>query len=279
MSGWTRRPRTLAAIAAGSLLLSGMVTGAGPAKAVSSAHASFKVPYTISSSITPESYCDNTGPHLTFSSVLTLGDHGAQVSLTQNVNHQWVTTGALSLSLFDLDPTHTGDPYIAKQPPLGGVGGNAFMYFRDTAGVDHYLGRCVQDFGPGHDNGKGPFTNKGDADGYSDIVTKAIECSNRGTSLDLETTSGTDDFDGMLVLTNNFLALNGRTPHINDTDIAAKITLTLAKGPLVRKSPHFDGAGGNPKVTVQTGLLSKTAPFFTADSTPPAVDGVRCNKL
>src|SRR4051812_19679767 len=42
-----RHTRTMAGIGAGLALVIGTLTGAGPAKAVTSGHASFKVPYNI----------------------------------------------------------------------------------------------------------------------------------------------------------------------------------------------------------------------------------------
>jgi len=50
---------------------------------------------------------------------------------------------------FNFELTHpSGAIHFAKQPPLGGVGGNPLIYVRFESGAEHsdeiYLGRCVQ---------------------------------------------------------------------------------------------------------------------------------------
>ena len=235
-------------------------------------HATFNVPYKITTSVTPDSYCDNTGPHITFGSILELDGHTAQVTLTQNVNHSVQVVGSLALTLWNAnDPT--APPQIAKQPPLGGVGGNPYLYFLDdTSGDINYLGRCVQDFGPGQNNGKGPWKHSGNLGGFADLTVQSLICDNKGSSLQLGTSSGVGDATGHLLLTNQFRGLD--SVHLNKNDILASVGFTLASTPLKKGGGKFSGAGGNPNVSVETGTGLDP---FVGDGNGIGLG--RCNKL
>src|SRR5205814_2832446 len=148
-------------------------------------------------------------------------------------------------------------PTVVKSPHLGGAGGNVFMYLQDdTSGILYYLGRCVQDFKTGNDNGRGPFTNHGSLGGFTDVVATATTCSNKGSSLTIGTTSGTDNPTGHLILTNSFWDVSRPTPqHIDPTDIVANAVLTLVTTNKIPKQGNVNGPGGNPNVKEQSGEL------------------------
>jgi hypothetical protein len=80
----------------------------------------------------------------------------------------------------------------------------------------------------------------------------------------------------MLVLTNNYVDLNGATPHVSDDAIAASVTFDLAQTSWRKGGGRFDGIGGNPKIGIDFGTLDHG--IFTADPGSHQDLG-RCNKL
>ena len=258
-----------------------LVSWAAPAGATPAhVHVNFNVPVQITTSIDPTSYCDNTGPHITFSNILDIGDHWAQFTF-QNPpgNHSGTAYAQVVLALSQAD--NGGNPWIYKQPPLGGVGGNPFIYFEnDLDHTMHYLGRCVQDFGNGYDNPNARWTAKGDTGGWADLVVSTFGCSNKGGStLTFDGSNGENGATGKLMLTNSYLGDGMPEPVHHNDSILATLGLKFADpwSSGIPKQPPLGGAGGNPEIFIATGTYS---PWVNDGTYPdPGQDLGKCNQL
>src|SRR5262245_3975876 len=110
--------------------------------------ASYLMPMSINA-IVDESDCQNSpGPQITLGGEIRMGGLKARVIFSNNVKGTHTTT---VVSQYDVNLLIGGGSItIAKQPVLGGVGGNPFIYlqFHDGKGNDtseeFLLGRCVQ---------------------------------------------------------------------------------------------------------------------------------------
>ena len=110
--------------------------------------ASASIPVTLTANISALE-CSNTGSHIDFSGTLTTDTAvNAKIIFTNNAkgthtNDQFITAQLLPAGVSIEFP---------KQPSLGGVGGNPFIYlqFLDANGTpigsSDFLGRCVQNF-------------------------------------------------------------------------------------------------------------------------------------
>jgi hypothetical protein len=263
----------LVGVATGVAVLGLSIVVVAPAQATpGTASASFVVSGHADVNVTEDSWCDNAGPHITLAHTIAIGGGALQLTFKNNVKgtHTVQVVGAVTLSLLDTSGDST--PQIAKQPPLGGVGGNPFIYYRSPDGVNHYIGRCVQDGKIGHLN-HGRWSSDFGVNGFSTSTVQAVSCSNKGSSLNIGHTASTDGVDGTLVFSNSDLGLNPQ--HINDTDVAASWTFSLA-GSQIRKGQHngVPGPGGNPLVSTATGPTVGGVTVFGAPT-----DHGRCNKL
>jgi hypothetical protein len=242
-------------------------------------HVSFNVPISVTTQVDKSSSCDNTGPHITFKNFLLIGDHWLQFTF-QNAGGNHVAN-AYAQAVLDLSQAgNNGNPFIPKQPPLGGVGGNPFIYFADMNGVMHYLGRCVQDFGSGYDNPNSRWTANGSTSGWADFTVSTFGCSNKGgSSLSFDGTNGEGGASGKLVLTNSFLGDGMPYPqHVNNS-IAASVDLQFAPPWTggIPKQPPLGGAGGNPEIFAATGNYS---PWVNDGTYPdPGLFLGKCNQL
>jgi hypothetical protein len=280
------RPRTkvgirrvrlaFATLAAASLVGSALVSSA-PAGAVgASLHSNYTIPGHARFEFT-EAWCDNTGPHITISSELDiLGDHSAQLTFKNNAKgtKSLSIVGEVVVDVFDTDGTELAQ--IAKQPPMGGVGGNPFIYFHPEGSENYYyLGRCVQDGKIRKALNTGPFAEDLDVSAFTNLFIQSLECTSKGSKLSVTSDSGTDDINGWLVFTNSDL---GRNPqHINDDEIAASVGMTLLQGlSNIRKGWGVGGAGGNPLIEVATGTGADVNSF---KEDGPGLQLGRCKNL
>jgi hypothetical protein len=114
--------------------------------------ANFVIPALATADITGGT-CDNTGSTISLSGELSLSGVNAQIIFRNNDNpvggpHQ--NDQAVKVSVV-LIPAGMSIEF-AKQPPLGGVGGNPWIYLEflsasgDPVSDNFLLGRCVQDF-------------------------------------------------------------------------------------------------------------------------------------
>jgi hypothetical protein len=284
-------------VAATALVALAVPAGATPA----SVKFTFSVPVSVTTSVDRHSYCDNTGPHITFASTLVVGDKWVQLTFQNSTNNPQHSALAYAQASLGLSQTGTdGNPTVYKQPPLGGAGGNPFIYFEqdvsgNNAGTTWYLGRCVQDFGNGYDNPNARFSASGSIAGFVALAAQSTSCSNKGSSLTISGTSGRNAVKGHLILTNSFWGDSMPTPqHIDNTDIVATLGLTLvspANGS-IPKQPPLGGPGGNPIIYAATGTYfaggnNTSGPMppntsYWAYDDPSAAPGTllgRCNQL
>jgi hypothetical protein len=276
--------RRLAGIGLGVALLAGLSSSAVPAQATpSSSHAEFSVPVSTAMWASEESWCDNTGPHITVRSVSDTGGAGLQLTFKNNVKGTH-TLQVVGSSAFTVLTPVTGEASIWKQPSMdnggttdGGVGGNPFMYIVDTAGDWHYIGRCVQDGKIGQIN-HGRFSATTNVGGFADATVRALTCSNKGSSLSIGTTAGAGSVSGYLVFTNSSFDVSvKRDPtHVNDdSGITASWGFSLSQSQVQKgQKDGVQGPGGNPLVSTATGATVNGVTTYGAPT-----DHGRCNKL
>jgi len=238
-------------------------------------HVSFTVPAHVDVSVSDDSWCDNKGPHITLNSTANVGGFAMELTFKNSVKGQKTlqTVGVGTLTL--VSATGNTNPQIWKQPPLGGAGGNPFMYYQDPTGANFYIGRCVQDGKIGHLN-HGRWSADFTVAGWSDAVVQAVSCSNKSSSLTIGTDSGTGGADGKLIFSNSDLGLNPQ--HINDSDVNASFTFSLINGNRIPKQGNLGGPGGNPLVNANFGTGTDVATFQPFDQNG-GTDLGRCNKL
>ncbi len=133
------------------------ITGSTTASSPLSVSRSFEqmVGATATSTVTG---CDNSpGPYITIEGGLRLGGLGTRMTFSNNVKgtHTYTDDAHVDLTVVPADGNNITIP---KQPVLGGVGGNPFIWIQLEDGNGHavtdevYLGRCVQGLvPPGHD--------------------------------------------------------------------------------------------------------------------------------
>ena len=210
-----------------------------------------------------ESDCDNThGPTIKMSGDITLGGIKMRLIFQNNLKGTHTTTvvGQSEVVLLPLGGTIT----LPKQPVLGGVGGNPYIYlqFNDGEGNDltdeFFLGRCVQGLS---------VTPDLLAAALAEADIHVENCSNKGGPY--ITIGGDITLSGLhakLIFRNN---VKGTHTAEADTDVAiilAGSTITIPKQPVL------GGVGGNPIISIQ---------FLNDDESvigSPVMLG-RCNQL
>ncbi len=191
-----------------------------------------------------EGCSNNPGPFIYLNGEITLGGVNAKLifSNNQRFTHTHEEDVVVDVVLLPEGESIT----FEKQPSLGGVGGNPWLYLRWTDGEGNgygrpqLLGRCVQ----------GLFAttaNLGLRSGASAAVGTG-GCNNSGgptISLDGELTIG--GLTAELIFTNN-----RKFTHVRSEDIVVGITIIPAGESIeFAKQPPLDGAGGNPHIFLQ----------------------------
>jgi len=267
----TSRSAVLVAATAALLAAQFVVSSADATQTVT---AKFTVPgHATVDVLSDQSWCDNTGPHITLSSSVSIGGFAMKMTFKNNVKgtHTYQTVGQAELTL--VSNTGSSSPQIAKQPPLGGVGGNPFIYYQDPGGANYYIGRCVQ-------NGKigvthGHFATNFDVGAFSALTVSTISCSNKGSSLAVGSDNGTGDVNGKLIFSNSDLGLNPQ--HINDSDVGAAWGFNLFGAQHIKKGGNVGGPGGNPLVGTDIGVGADVGSFVAFGGTHH--DYGRCNQI
>jgi len=196
-----------------------------------------------------ETGCDNSpGPQITLEGTIALGGLQVQLLFENNVKgtHQTVVTFEKTVELVPVGQ----EIVIPKQPVLGGVGGNPYIWLQfynanGDLGAPIFLGRCVQGLSIGQD-----FLNSAL---IASLVT-ASDCSNNP--------GPTITFSGGL----NLSGLNARFIFSNNvkgthTAYATADVTIIPEGTSVQipKQPVDGGSGGNPLIFIQ---------FLQGDGTP-----------
>ncbi|HXI33875.1 MAG TPA: hypothetical protein VNH63_07315 [Gemmatimonadales bacterium] len=230
----------------------------------------FSMPVTVHTS-TNMSTCDNSpGPYITISGGVALSGLGTRLAFTNNEKgtHTYTDQNSATLTVIPAGQSIT----IPKQPVLGGVGGNPFIWIqltddRDTPLTNEiYLGRCVQGVTKDVDaNFSLP------ANAVASIATEGCY-NNPGPTITL---SG--DFTlrpglgARMIFRNNDNPVGG--PHeFDDATVVRANLVPPGEDVSFPKQPVLGGVGGNPWIWFQ--FLSASG----ADLMDPALVG-RCVQL
>jgi hypothetical protein len=189
--------------------------------------------------------CDNSpGPYITISGAMTLGGLGGRLTFTNNVKgtHTYSTDTRVDVTVIP----NGGAITIPKQPVLGGVGGNPFIWiqFEDGNGApvsgEIFLGRCVQG-----------LTNTSSIDFASLAQALAnftvADCANSPgpyitLSGDMLVKSG---LSAVFIFSNNDNPVGG--PHRTTADAVVSVSLVSPGQDITfNKQPVLGGVGGNP---------------------------------
>jgi hypothetical protein len=251
-------------MAALGILALGLVT---PAQAQKQVSRSFAMPMKVDVMMSMTG-CENApGPQITMQGEISLGGLSIEMIFRNNVKgtHTYTVQNAVEVEAVAADSTMG----IPKQPVLGGIGGNPFIWIQIMDGDDNplsgeiFLGRCVQ----------GPFVAS--ADVAADVTAVAsftsLDCyNNTGPYITMEGAMSLDTgMKGRFIFRNNDNPVGG--PHV--TTRTADVTLAPA-GASMRfpKQPVLGGVGGNPLIYAE---------FLQGDGTPIGSEALlgRCVQL
>jgi hypothetical protein len=223
----------------------------------------YQMPVHVSCNVS-ESGCDNNpGPTITIGGEIRLGGLGANLILENNLKGTHSTTivdWATNIALVPLG----GPISIPKQPVLGGVGGNPYIYIQfydakgNALGDETLLGRCVQGL-----TVTGDFLN--DVAGATTV--SAADCNNKG--------GPTISLGGEIVLSGlkARIIFRNNVKGTHTAEMFTDVDLIIDGTPLtIPKQPVRGGVGGNPLVLIQ---------FLQGDGTvisDPILLG-RCSKI
>src|SRR5436305_581543 len=106
------------------------------------------IPVAIAADFSAYDCSNNPGPQITFSGGSVLGGYGVEMTFTNNMKgtHTFTDGNTVDLTVMPADEQIV----IPKQPVLGGVGGNPWIFAGFTGadgkalGDPTLLGRCVQ---------------------------------------------------------------------------------------------------------------------------------------
>ncbi len=209
---------------------------------------SFSMPVVLTASMGASECTNSTGPRITMEAEMALGGLGADIIFSNNAKgtHTYTDGMVVEAGLVGAGETMV----LPKQPVLGGVGGNPFMWVQitDEGGTpmtsEIFLGRCVQ----------GTFATQIP---LSLPVTAAAlistsDCSNNPgpyITLDGDMTIQ-PGLNARLIFRNNDNPVEG--PHGNVQGMAVEVGL-LPPGESIQfpKQPVLGGVGGNPWISVQ----------------------------
>ena len=239
-----------------------MLAAAQIARADRQISANFAMPVHVNA-IVDESGCMNhPGPQITMGGEIKLGGLKARVIFSNNRKgtHQVVV-----VSKFDVNLLIAGQSIeIPKQPVLGGVGGNPYIYlkFHDGKGNDLseevLLGRCVQGMNVTADLLQ-------EALAHANVHSEGCS-NNKGPFVTLDGDLVLGGLHARFIFRNN---VKGTHTAEDSRDVA--IVLEGSKI-VLPKQPSRGGVGGNPLISIQ---------FLHGDNTPIGEPIMldRCNKL
>ena len=200
---------------------------------------SVAVPSQAHATVTATDCTNAPGPFVTLNGELTLGGFGVELVFRNNVKgtHEHVEETSVELLVLGAGETIT----IPKQPVLGGVGGNPYIFVQLVDGSDNpltdevLLGRCVQ----GLDN----VDLLLGAPGLANTWLTELECSNSpGPYINVDGVLTMNGVKAKIIFRNN-------PQGTHETDVTTELTL-LASGTSFSfpKQPPLGGVGGNPYI-------------------------------
>jgi hypothetical protein len=246
-------PATLAVIALGL---------ASTAQADQTLTTSFAMPMTVNGTVDVTDCTNSGGPFVTLGGEISLG--GFKVKLIFKNNVQGTHTATVVSEREAILLPVGGSITIPKQPVLGGVGGNPYIYiqFNDGKGTnltdEIFLGRCVQGLAIS-----------------PELLSQVLAIT------DLEI-SGCSNHPGPFINVGGELTLSGlhatfifrnNVKGTHTAEVARDVTIVLEGSKItLPKQPVLGGVGGNPIICVQ----------FLQGNGDPIGDPIRlgrCNKL
>jgi hypothetical protein len=230
------------------------------------------VPAAVSMQLEVDGCSNHTGPYITISGGLSLGTIEAFLIFSNNRRGTHTHEEGAEV---DVSIDFGSDPYrFHKQPPMDGAGGNPwiFVHLRDAdgnyIGDEVLVGRCVNKV-------QGDILQLFDAIGDADFTVSG-SCDNsaadpegpsQGNHIEL---SGDITLDGLVA---DVFFRNQNRPDPQHEHVAEDKVVSVVISPdeeiAFPKSPHFDGAGGNPHIFLSIDDLLGTEDFYIA----------RCNDL
>src|SRR6266496_2509902 len=212
-----------------------------PAHAQKEVAKTFTMPVQVHAAVGFSDCSNSPGPQITLDGTIALGGLNVELIFRNNVKgtHTYVAEQTAEVVVVPAG----GTLVIPKQPPLGGVGGNPFIWvqFLDGDGYalspEIYLGRCVQ----------GPVNVDPDLAAYVEAVAnfEALDCSNNpGPYITVDCSmSFPKGVNAQLIFRNNANPVGGPHEAIRSAYVSiipAGFTLTIPKQPVL------GGVGGNP---------------------------------
>jgi len=230
-------------LAVSLLFLPGASAGTSP----QTVNQSFQLPLHLDLSATSTGCSNSPGPTITLSGDFALEGFGAEFIFRNNWDgtHTYKADSQVSAQLVPAGATMS----IPKQPVIGGVGGNPFIWIQlmDERGraltSEIYLGRCVQ----GSYKAEADFT-------LPAIATARMttsDCSNApGPYITLDGAMALSGINGKLIFRNNDNPVGG--PHQASEGMSTStVLLPLGHSIQFPKQPVLGGVGGNPWIWLQ----------------------------
>jgi len=207
------------------------------------ANTSLAIPASISVDLSTYDCSNHPGPQITFSGVTVLGGFGVELLFSNNVKgtHQYTVDNTVQLTEV---PAGT-EIVIPKQPVLGGVGGNPFIWVQflngdgTAASGEIFVGRCVQ----GADwHVTGPTSTLASASARYTVES----CSNSpGPFIHYEGDLSFSGLTARVIFRNNDNPVGG--PHTAEAPLTSDIVLIKpGLSYTFPKQPVLGGVGGNP---------------------------------
>jgi hypothetical protein len=207
-------------------------------------------------------WCDNTGSDINLVGDLTLDGLGLRVTLSNNVKgtHAVQASSVTDITVLSAESNQV----FQKAPAFGGIGGNPHAIFelRDSQGnvltndagqpLAYYLGRCVTGNQGASNTWSANIAEKFGIDGGLDSLVQALECSQKGSRLNVKAAGFNEGVNGVVILANQVNKQPGE-PGVHYAEVVAEAAVNLLgehghqKG-WWDKEDGIHGPGGNPLV-------------------------------
>ncbi|HYL65806.1 MAG TPA: hypothetical protein VEU72_01480 [Nitrosopumilaceae archaeon] len=210
-----------------------------PAFADQQVSTSGMIPVNVQGSVSASDCTNSPGPYITLNGVVALTQIGAQFTFQNNDKGTHMYTSTVTTTVINQGDTIQ----IPKQPVLGGVGGNPYIWiqFEDNNGnplsSPVFLGRCVQGLSDISQTVSVPATLMADV--------SALECSNTNSDIDLTGNLVMSGLNAKIIFTNNDKGTHTNDQFVKATVIPSGISITFPK------QPSLGGVGGNPFISLQ----------------------------
>ena len=201
-------------------------------------------PASFRCNVTTQACSNNPGPFITLDGEITLGAIDAVLIFRNNFRGTHEREEGISVRV-SLSPERV--IRFNKQPPLGGVGGNPFIFLQLCDGDWNplsdkvLLGRCVQGLLPARLN----FGHFADV-----FATIAGSCENNpGPFITLDGDISFGGINAKLVFQNS---PHANAPHQRTEAVELRVSLVESGGEIrFSKQPPLGGVGGNPHIFVR----------------------------